>query len=361
VSVTRRSHAAAAVAARIAQAGLDGLLVTRRSNVEYLAGFTGSTAAAFLSAGPGRRRSIVVDGRYVAQARDECPSWDLVKREGRLDEVLKGLVRGRVGFESEHVSHALHERLRSIEDVAWVPVKGTVEAVRAVKTPAEVEALRAACAALEDLFRRVLPLVRPGAVEDAVAREAERIAREATGEPPPFRPIVASGVRSALPHGIASSKEIEAGDLVVVDLGLRLDGYCADLTRTVVAGRADGRARDLHAAVAEANAAARAGVRAGLRGEEAHDVAAAVLRARGLGEAFGHGLGHGLGIEVHEEPRMAPKAEEILADGNAVTLEPGAYVEGLGGVRIEDMAVVRPAGVDVLSTLPRDLARDLAQ
>lgn len=355
MKVDRRPHAADAVAARLAEAGLDGLLVTRRSNVEYLTGFTGSTAAAFIAPA---RRAIVVDGRYVAQARAECPSWDLVRREGRLDEALKGLARGRAGFESEHLSHATWERLRGLDGVEWVPAKGTVEAVRSIKTPAEVEALRAACALLEDLFARVLSLVRPGAVEDAVAREAERIAREATGEPPPFRPIVASGARSALPHGIASSKAIEAGDLVVVDLGLRLDGYCADLTRTVAAGRADDRSREIHAAVVEANAAARAGVRAGMTGAEAHDVAAAVLRARGLGEAFGHGLGHGLGIEVHEEPRLAPKADEVLADGHAVTLEPGAYVEGRGGVRIEDMAIVRDGGVEVLSTLARGLAHD---
>lgn len=225
-----------------------------------------------------------------------------------------------------------------------------------MKTAAEVEALRAAAAALEELFRRVLPEIRAGAVEDDVAREAERLARAATGEPPPFRPIVASGARAAMPHGIASAKEIRPGECVVLDLGLRLDGYCADLTRTAYVGTPDARARDLHAAVLAASEAARARVRAGLRGDEAHETAAAVLRERGLGEAFGHSLGHGLGVEVHEEPRLGPKAEEVLVDGNAVTIEPGAYLEGWNGVRIEDMVIVREGGVEVLSSLPRDLA-----
>lgn len=321
---------------------LPGLLVTNLPNIRALSGFTGTSAALVLLPD---RNLLVTDFRYLEQVKEECPEWEIVRRDKGLDETLAALpLSPRLGFEAEHLAFETHRRLGEKVKVEWVPTTGLVEAVRMRKTPEEIEILRRAAELLESLFARIIPEVRPGRRENEIARIFEHAVLDETGEAPAFPPIVASGPRGALPHGRASARRIDKGDLVTLDLGLVHEGYNADMTRTVAAGTPSPRAREVHDAVRRALEAAEAGIRPGMTGEEAHKIAHDVLAEAGLGEAFGHGLGHGLGLEIHEGPRLAPRAAEKLLAGMVFTIEPGAYLPGWGGVRIEDSGVLTETG-----------------
>ena len=341
-------------------ADLPALLVTHLPNVRALSGFTGTSA--FLLVGPAHR-TLLTEFRYVTQAASEAPGWVVEKTEKGLAETLGRMtLPARIGFESAHLPV---ESLRKLEEktkekTEWVATKDLVEKVRAVKSPGEIDRLRRAEELLEEGFARLLPTIRAGETEEDVARRFLHWVIDATGAPPPFDPIVASGLRGALPHGRASSKVIARGELVTCDLGLVLDGWNADMTRTVGVGRVDARSCEVHDAVRCALEAAQAppaagGIRPGMTGEEAHAIAARVLDAAGLGEVFGHGLGHGVGIEIHEDPRVAPNAREILTAGMVFTVEPGAYLPDWGGVRIEDCGVLTEEGFSSFNRSARGL------
>lgn len=351
--------------ALLGEAGCDAALLTNLASIRYLTGFTGTSA---LFAVTPHREHLIVDFRYTEQAAAQCPCA-VTRRDGGLDQGLGSWLDGsaRCAVESQNVTLDLLDRLRAAigafrdeaagqgPGTAWIPIPNLVEQIRIVKDAGEVARLRAACALLEELMARTLEGLKPGRREIDVALAFEMEARKATGRPLPFEPIIASGPRGALPHGVASSKAIEAGELVVVDIGLELDGYVADMTRTVAVQRADDRMRAVHEAVHLANRAAAQGIRAGMTGAEAHALAAGVLEARGLGERFGHGLGHGLGVEVHEDPRLSPLGDEVLTEGMVFTIEPGAYIPGWGGVRIEDAGVLTGNGVDIFNRMERGL------
>lgn len=334
--------------------GVPALLVTNLVHVRYLSGFTGT--AAWLLVGPDYRW-ILSDFRYLTQIAGECPGWEVKRREEGYDDLLASLpLPDRVGFEADHLPYRMVERLRKKTKAEWVPTTGVVEALRMVKEPEEVARLSAAGEALADLFGRLLPTLRAGETEAEVARRYRRMLLDVTGDPPPFPPIVASGPRGALPHGVASDRAIEPGDLVTLDLGLVLDGYHADMTRTVaVGGEPAPRAREVHEAVRRALERAAGAVAPGMTGEEAHRIAAEVLEEAGLSEAFGHGLGHGVGLEIHEGPRLAPKSKDRLSAGMVFTIEPGAYLAGWGGVRIEDTGVLTEEGFCPFARFPREL------
>jgi Xaa-Pro aminopeptidase len=336
----------------LAQRDLDALLVTSLANVRYLTGFTGSAALALVAADG---TDLVTDFRYATQAPGEVGGAAEVLVEPRD---LWGAVRRRmearrlrrVAVERDRFTLGQARELESVEGAELVPVADLVEVLRAAKDEAEVASIRAAAQLACEGLAAMLAFVRPGRTEYEIAAELEAALRRRGSEWFPFPSIVASGERAALPHARSSRREVRAGDLLVLDFGAQVDGYCSDVTRTVVVGaRADDRQREMYELVRRAQARARAGLRAGLTGREGDSLGRDVIAAAGFGPAFGHSLGHGLGLEVHEAPRLSQTNEGVLPAGAVVTVEPGVYFEGWGGIRIEDDVVLRPDGAECLS------------
>jgi Xaa-Pro aminopeptidase len=339
------------VAARLAGQGLDLLLVTGLTNVRYLTGYTGTNGLAVVGAGT---RRFLTDFRYVEQAAAQVTDFDreTVPRDLRLglgDGWPQGPVR--LGFEDQHVSvrHARLLRETLPDRVALVPAGGLVEAERAVKEPGELTAIRAAAALTDEVYELVAAQGVVGRTEREIAIALEQEMRVRGGEGPAFASIVASGLHGAQPHALPRDVPVERGVLVTLDIGAKVDGYCADCTRTWATGELPDELAEIHALVLRAQEAGVAAIRPGLAGREVDAVAREVVEAAGYGEQFGHGLGHGVGLEVHEDPRLAQTSEDRLAPGQVVTVEPGIYVPGRGGARIEDLVVVTEEGCDVLT------------
>jgi Xaa-Pro aminopeptidase len=334
---------------------VDALLVTEPANLRYVTGFTGSNG--FAVVGPDVRR-FVTDFRYVAQAEAEVADFD---REQGPQELLGALSRldgvTRLGFDDGHVSVRAFKRLGELapDGVELVPAAGIVEAVRAVKEPGEVLRIGAAAALVDEIYGWLLEWGIVGRTERevAVALEHEMRVRGASG--PSFDSIVASAEHGALPHATPRDVAIVRDTLVTIDIGAVLDGYCSDCTRTWATGPVSDELTELHALVLRAQVTALDAVRPGPSGRELDAVARDVITAAGHGEHFGHGLGHGVGVVTHEAPRLARTAEARLEPGNVVTVEPGVYVPGVGGVRIEDLVVVTEEGRDVLSRTTKEL------
>jgi Xaa-Pro aminopeptidase len=345
------------IADRLADRELDLLLVTDLTNLRYVTGFTGSNGMAVV----GRDlRRFVTDFRYVEQAAQEVEGFD---REQGPQDFVTALADGwpegelRLGFEDDHVSVRRHRRIREIvpDRIELVPAGGLVEELRAVKEPAEVEKIRAATELADEVYAILRGQGLVGRTEREVALALEHEMRRLGAEGPSFDSIVASAERGALPHAKPTDAAIPPGTLVTLDIGARLDGYCSDGTRTWATGELPDDLAAVYALVKRAQAEALAAVRPGPEGREVDAVAREIIEAAGHGEHFGHGLGHGVGLDVHEAPRLARTAEARLVAGNVVTVEPGVYLPGRGGVRIEDLVVVTEDGADVLSGTTKDL------
>jgi Xaa-Pro aminopeptidase len=355
----RRPERLAALAAALDHAHLDGLLVTSLPNIRYLTGFSGTSALLLVTA---RDVAFVTDSRYDTQATAEVGALARVSVQTQslwtgLWQLLGELPGVRVaGFEAANLVHRDFQRL--LESGArwqWRPAAELVEGLRERKAPEEVEAIRTAGRMATDALAAVLPQLRPGLTELQVAGMLERALREAGSEGFPFPTIVASGPRSALPHARSSARPLERGDLVLLDFGAQAGGYCSDITRTVVLGRATGRQREVHDLVRQAQERAAAGVRAGMRGRDADALARDYIEQHGQGERFQHSLGHGLGLEVHEAPRLSRQVDGALPEGAVVTIEPGIYEPGWGGVRIEDDVHLAAHGPELLTHFTREL------
>ncbi len=349
----------AALRDTVGRADLDALLVTALPNIRYLTGFSGSNALLVVSA---LECVLFTDFRYETQVADEVWAGASVKIEptslwaGLWPSVAAMTGVERIGFESAHLLHRDFARL--LEQGGrwqWRPTADMVESLRVVKDAGEVALIRRAVGMAERALERTLATLRPGLTETMGAGVLEPHLREEGSEAFPFPSIVASGPRSALPHARAGDRCLEAGDFVLLDFGAVANGYCSDMTRTVVLGSATARQREIHAVVREANARASGAVRAGMQGMAADAVARDYIEACGHGDAFGHSLGHGIGLEVHEAPRLARTVESLLAPGMVVTIEPGIYRPGWGGVRIEDDVLLTDSGAEVLTTFPRHL------
>jgi len=332
---------------------LDCFLVTDLVNVGYLTGFGGTNGACVC--GP-EQRVFLTDFRYTERAEAEIEGWDVVTV---TDDWLGGIAErlsGRTGFEDHHMAVRTLKRLEEklpdgVElEGAW----GTVEKLRRVKDEAELAAIAAASGLADEIWRFALERGLAGRSELDVARAAEARMRE-LGAEPSFPTIVAAGPNGALPHAEPGERKIGRGELVVFDMGAKLDGYCSDGTRTFATGEPGEEARAVYGTVLEAQEAALAAVEAGAKAEDVDGVARELIAAAGHGERFGHGLGHGVGLEVHEEPRVSQRSEDVLAAGEVVTIEPGIYLPGNLGVRIEDLVVVTDDGYRNLSGLPKDL------
>jgi Xaa-Pro aminopeptidase len=342
-----------ALLARLTAAGLDGLLVLSLANIRYLTGFTGSSALLLIRESGA---TLITDFRYASQAPREAGNAarveiDRISTWDRLGKVVSEAKNGvRLGFEAHIATVRDGERIVAIDPAQWEPVSDLVEQLRLVKDPGEVQAIRQAAEVAQAALNEVLREITVGQQELAVAALLEAALRRRGSEWHPFPTIVASGPRAALPHARTSERKIQAGELLLLDFGAQVDGYCADLTRTVVVGaRADQRQRLVYDIVATAQRRALNGIRAGLTGREADSLAREVIVAAGFGEAFGHSLGHGLGLEVHEAPRVGPTGQTALPPGAVVTVEPGIYLPEWGGVRLEDDALVTGDGTELLS------------
>ena len=356
----------------MAALGIDALLVTHLPNVRYLTGMRASAAAAVID---GAGVALITDSRYitVARALAEAASTEfdlaVIEVQGSYDQAIRDSLRRsrltRVGIEAEHLSLARWQWLRDSlhGQVALVSTAGLVEKERMVKDAAECDRFRLAGRLLAGVVPAALQLARAGRAEREVAADIECALAVAGFEDRAFETIVASGPRSALPHARPGRRRLAGGDLVVLDFGGVYDGYCVDLTRTASVGEPGGQAARMHAAVLAAQAAAIGAVRPGVRSSAVDAAARDVLREHGLAEAFQHGTGHGLGLEVHEAPRIAqaarlqgPGADVVLESGMVITIEPGVYLPGEGGVRIEDDVLVTAGGHEMLTEAPRGLA-----
>jgi Xaa-Pro aminopeptidase len=339
-------------------AGAELMLVTSLVNVRYLTGFTGSNGAALV--GPDRR-VFLTDFRYVEQAAAEVdPSFEPhVIKTGFFEEIGPLLPDGelRLGFEDEHVTVHQHATLREkLRDSVELVAAGTpVEALRAVKDAEEIAQIRAACELADAALREIMEQGVAGRTEAEVALALEDAMRHRGASAASFDTIVAAGPHGALPHATPRDVPIGAGELVVIDWGAVLDGYCSDCTRTLASGEVTEQARVVYDLVLEAQLAGLEQVRPGVGGRDADGTARRIIDAAGHAEHFGHSLGHGVGLRVHEKPTLSGRSRDVLEPGNVVSCEPGVYLPGELGVRIEDLCVVTPSGREVLTLIPKEL------
>jgi Xaa-Pro aminopeptidase len=371
------SQRAETVRRTLAETGLDALIVTHPPNLRYLSGFDGSMGILLVAP---TRAVLIVDGRYITAARERAGSsqelqWiqvELASRslEERLIEAILEWQAVAIGVEAAAMTLSRFERLRGLLDaghgtarkpVRLIPTERIVERARLIKDAFEVGTLRKAAGLLSEVAARALEIVTPGRAELEIAADVDSFLRQAGFSKPAFETIVASGPNSALPHARPGPRRLGPGDSVVLDFGGVYDGYCVDLTRTVQLPPASDAFSNTFAAVRAAHDAAIASIRPGIKASLVDSAARDVLAARGLGEAFVHGTGHGLGLEVHEEPRVtrpgSPILDEVLQPGMVFTVEPGAYLPGRHGVRIENDVVVTSEGCEVLTSVPIDPIR----
>jgi Xaa-Pro aminopeptidase len=326
------------------------LLVSNLVNVRYLAGFDSSNAALVVEPESVR---LFSDFRYAELGRS-TEGVEFVETKRSLYAALAELLEGRLGFEADDLTYGKWETL-SAGGLELVPRRGLVEALRAVKDESELDAVRRAAAVTSEAYARLAEETFVGRTERDLAWRMDELFHELSAEGPAFETIVAAGPNSARPHSRPSNREVGPGETVVVDSGARLDGYCSDCTRTFATGPLPERLQEAYAVCLEAQLVGLEAVRVGATGVEADAAARRVIEDAGFGEAFGHGLGHGVGVDVHEAPRLARESSDTLVAGNVVTVEPGIYLEGLGGIRIEDLVIVGEDAPEVLTGFTKDL------
>jgi len=355
-------HRIALLRRRLADAELSAIVVTDSTNMLYLTGFEGvfdesSNVACVISQ---TGAWVYTDFRYETAVSQACESTQWVLRTVsdslyiRLCEDIATDGIDSLAIESSvpygrfrYISERFQGNIEVVDQ--WI------EEIRQVKEIHEIERIRAAAALTDRAFEHILAYLVPGASERDIALELEVFMRQGGSEGLAFRPIVASGVNSSRPHAIASDRNFSAGDFVTIDIGAKVGGYCADMTRTVVIGKASAQQKEIYGLVKEAQEAGLSAVRGGLRGYVIDEAARQIINEAGFGDLFGHGLGHGVGLEVHELPTVSPRGRDAVLSGSVITIEPGIYVPGLGGVRIEDLVVVEDNGCTVLSSSPREL------
>jgi Xaa-Pro aminopeptidase len=355
---TRFHYRRSALASNLRDAKVDSLLVTSSANWYYLTGFTGESGALLITR---KATMLITDGRFMTQSREETSGIRVIQQKASLFESvgahLKQSAPGRVGFDPTQVTVSQLQALRKSagSKCHWVAAAGLVEALRMRKDASELAQMRAAAILAGEVLQSALSMLKPGIRELQVGAEIEYQMRQRGASGPAFETIVAFGERTALPHARPTSKRLRKNELVVLDLGVILGHYCSDMTRTVFVGRVPGKIRRWYQAVLEAQGAAIAAVKNGASCGEVDEAARQVLTGYHLENLFVHSTGHGLGLEVHEDPRVARGQKKRLEPGNVITIEPGVYAEGIGGIRIEDDVAVHADRAEVLTRVPRDL------
>jgi len=348
----------------IAEKGLDALLVSQPENLRYLSGFTGSSGWLIISDTHG---ILATDFRYTEQAEKETTDFEVTEVKGELThwlpQVIADLGWQRLGFEANYISFAIYQQLREAMktkqlDLELIPTTGLVEHLRSIKEPGELEFIVKAVELVDAAFGKAESIIHPGMIEREAAWEIEKFLRQKGSEGMPFEIIVASGPNSALPHAKPTERVLHSGEPVLIDMGARINGYCSDFSRTLCLGKelkpASYQLSAIYDIVLEAQLTAIDKIESGIGGAEADHLARAIIEQAGYGNAFGHGLGHGVGLAVHESPTLGPNSSDLLTDGMVFTIEPGIYINGWGGVRIEDMVTMEKGKVRVLTKAKKD-------
>ena len=329
-----------------AEKNIDAIFVSQTENRHYLSGFDGSSGFLLITA---QKAILATDFRYIEQAGAQAPDYEIFRITNNITDWFPKLVDGlsvkRLGFETEHITFTMHHQLRDILNekqflLKLVPVNGLIESLRAVKEPREIELIKKAAAISDAAYEYIEGMIQTGMTEKHVAWEIEKFLRENGSQPIPFDIIVASGPNSALPHARPSERTINSEEPIVIDMGAKFDGYASDLSRTICLGTPDDKFKKVYDTVLDAQLTAMSIITEGMTGEQADSSARAVIERAGYAEAFGHALGHGIGLASHESPRLGPGSVEPLTSDMVFTVEPGIYLPGWGGVRIEDTAVI---------------------
>lgn len=335
---------------------IDGILITNEYNRRYMTGFTGTAGVAIVSQNDA---VFITDFRYTEQATAQIKDYRIVQHEVTLLEEIATKVKAMgiklLGFEKDSVSYGTYELYKNVIQADLVPVSGLIEKIRLIKTAQEINIIKVACEIADHAFTHILDYIKPGKTELDVSNELEFFMRQQGATQSSFDTIVASGLRSALPHGVATNKVIEKGDFVTLDFGALYNGYISDITRTVAVGEPSEKLVEMYNTVLASQLLALEKVGPGLTGIQADAIARDYLTEKGYGEAFGHSLGHGIGLEVHEGPGLSKRSNTVLEPGMAVTIEPGVYVPGVGGVRIEDDILITESGNELLTHSTKEL------
>lgn len=342
---------------KLQERDLDGLLITHLPNVRYLTGFSGTNGLCLMGS---HQAYFLTDFRYEHQSHEEVKGMRIAIAKNSLFEELekKKLLRGmrRVGVEGNYLPYAEYQKLKTtFKRVRFIPQADLVESISAIKDEREIELITKAARISDRVFQEVLELLRPGIREVEISAEISYLHKTSGGERDAFETIVASGPRGALPHGVASEKKIRKGEFVTLDFGCVYRGYCCDITRTVAVGEPGRRLREVYRVVYNAQVNAIEAAKAGVVAKDLDKVARGYISKKGFGKYFGHSLGHGIGLQIHEPPRISSQSNYKLQQGNVITIEPGIYLPGIGGVRIEDDVVVMNGKSLVLNKAPKEL------
>jgi Xaa-Pro aminopeptidase len=341
---------------KILELNLDGILITDLTNLRYLTGFTGSSGFLIITS---KHAIFVTDFRYREQAKQEVKGFTIkIERADRADEIRQLLNKYRIkklGFEDHNVSYRLYKEL-SRNKIKLKPLTDVVESLRFTKSEKELSCIKTAIRRAETAFKRLQPFIKAGTTEQKLAMRLEGFLKEEGCKNIPFGVIVASGSMSAFPHAKPTNRTLKAGDLVIFDWGGECDGYYSDMTRTVVLKNKNmEKHKELYSIVLEAQAKAMKTVKSGIKATLIDATVRNYIKQKGYGNYFGHGTGHGIGLAVHERPVISERSKDIIREGMVFTIEPGIYIPGFGGVRIEDMVVVKKNRTEILTTLPRGL------
>lgn len=337
---------------------IEAMIVTSGRNCTYLSGFRGTSGFLVITR---KKRFLFTDFRYIEQAESQAEGFEVIAiKDEKVSAILKKVLDDerikRVGFEEEHVNYGRYVEMREkLYDTDLIPLKDVIENLRAVKDADEIEKIKQAVSIADRAFEHVAGMIVPGMKEREIAAEIEYFMKKNGAGGSSFETIVASGVRSSLPHGTSTGKIIKSGDAVVLDFGAVFEGYCSDMTRTIFMEKADRRLLDLYAIVLEAQLAAINGIRNGMTGRDVDKISRDIITKYGYADCFEHGLGHGVGLDIHEKPKISPASDMAVEEGMVFTIEPGVYVPGLGGIRIEDMVMLENNNVHVLTRSGKDL------
>ncbi|AGK54863.1 M24 family metallopeptidase [Bacillus sp. 1NLA3E] len=336
--------------------GIDALLITSPYNRRYMTNFTGTAGVVLISK---ENALFITDFRYIEQASKQCEGYTIVKHGSSLREEIANQTEKlgikNLGFEQDYVSFSDYSSYNDAIKAELVPISGIIEKLRLIKTDSEIKILKEAADIADAAFKHILDFILPGLTELEVSNELEFFMRKAGATSSSFDTIVASGLRSALPHGVATDKVIEKGDFVTLDYGAYHKGFVSDITRTISVGDPDPKLKEIYQIVLDAQERGVEGIKPGMSGKEADALTRDYITEKGFGEYFGHSTGHGIGLEVHEGPALSFKSDIILEPGMVVTVEPGIYIPGLGGVRIEDDTLITKDGNELLTHSTKEL------
>ncbi|CAG7913643.1 Aminopeptidase YpdF [Mammaliicoccus sciuri] len=335
--------------------GLEAVVILSPYNRRYLSGFTGTSGSLLITQD---KSLLITDFRYIQQANDQAQDFEVINQEGPMLSKINDLIKEghykNVGVESHLITYNEYQALNT-DAVELSSIESVIETIRMVKDEFEIKQIQKAADIVDETYEHILKWVKPGMTENEVNNEMEMFMRSKGATYSSFDTIVASGHRGALPHGVASNKVIEEGDMITLDFGALYEGYVSDVTRTFAIGEPKEEMKKIYNIVLEAQLAALEQIKPGMTGKEADTIARDIIKSYGYGEQFGHSLGHGIGLEVHEGPALSQKSDIVLEENMCITLEPGIYVDGLGGVRIEDDVLVTKNGLQRFTKSSKDL------